>query len=222
MMTRRLLAHVTFVALAGCSTPPSDGRYVQQALPDRTSFPPVAQLLVVRCGSLDCHGTPVRNLRIYGSAGLRWSPGDRPLVPLCDTQDEVDQDYESVVGLEPETMSAVVAAGGANPEQLTMVRKARGTEAHKGGQVWAQGDDSDTCLTSWLAASADANACARAMAGVLPGGSSNPLLQCLQRLSMTWNGGIAKTPSRQKRREEKPFLLGVVASWRSIYRVPCQ
>jgi len=44
----------------------------------------------------------------------------------------------------------------------------------------------------------------------------------LQRLSMTWNGEIAKTPSRQKRRVEKPFLFGVLASWRSIYRVPRQ
>ena len=91
----------------------------------------------------------------------------------------MDQDYESVVDLEPETMSAVVAAGGANPQQLTMVRKARGTESHKGGQIWTQGDDSDTCLTSWLAGSVDTSACASGMADVLPGGSSNSLLQCL-------------------------------------------
>jgi hypothetical protein len=170
---------MSLVALSGCSTPPSDGRYLQQALPDRVSFPPVAQLLVVRCGSLDCHGTPARNLRLYGSAGLRWSPGDSPLLPPCDTETEVDEDYESVVGLEPETLSAVVAAGGTNPERLTMVRMARGTESHKGGQIWTQGDDSDTCLTSWLARNADSDACGRAMESVLPGGLSNPLLQCL-------------------------------------------
>jgi hypothetical protein len=167
------------VLLAGCSIPPSDAQYTPPALPDQESFPPVAQLLVVRCGSLDCHGTPGRNLRLYGSAGLRWSPSDRPLVPLCDTQDEIAQDYESVVGLEPATMSAVVAAGGADPQQLTMVRKARGTESHKGGQIWSQGDASDTCLTSWLGGDTDAAACASAMSGVLPGGPSNPLMQCL-------------------------------------------
>jgi hypothetical protein len=153
--------------------------YVPQALPDRQAFTTVAQLLDVRCGSLDCHGTLARNLRLFGSAGLRWSAGDRPLVPLCNTQDEADQDYESVVGLEPETMSAIVLAGGADPDRLTMVRKARGIEAHKGGQIWTEGDDSDTCLTSWLAGSANSNACAQGMASVLPGGSGNPLLQCV-------------------------------------------
>ena len=188
-MTRPLLACIatiagvslaSFVPLAGCNIPPSDAQYTPQALPDQGSFPPVAQLLVVRCGSVECHGTPGRNLRLYGSAGLRWSSSDRPLVPPCDTQDEVAQDYESVVDLEPETMSAVVAAGGANPQQLTMVRKARGTEAHKGGTIWTEGDDSDTCVTSWLAGNANESACVRGMTGVLPGGASNPLLvQCL-------------------------------------------
>jgi hypothetical protein len=165
--------------LAGCSIPASDARYTPQDLPDQGSFPPVAQLLVVRCGSLDCHGTPARNMRLYGSAGLRWLSSDRPLVPLCDTPDEVAQDYESVVDLEPEAMSAVVAGGGANPQQLTMVRKARGTESHKGGQIWTQGDESDVCLTSWLGGNANEGACASGMAGVLPSGASNPLLQCL-------------------------------------------
>jgi hypothetical protein len=171
---------MSLVVLVGCSVPPSDALYTPQALPDQASFSPVAQLLVVRCGSLDCHGTVARNMRLYGSAGLRWSSTDRPLVPLCDTPDEVAQDYESVVDLEPATMSAVVAAGGADPQRLTMVRKARGTESHKGGQIWTQGDDSDTCLTSWLAGAADEGACVRGMAGVLPGASANPLLvQCL-------------------------------------------
>ena len=178
MIRGRLVACAALIAAASCSTPPADGRYVQQSLPDRTTFQPVAQLLVVRCGSLDCHGTTARNLRLYGSGGLRFASGDRPLVPLCDTQAEVDQDYQSVVGLEPELLSAVVASGGANPERLTIVRKARGAEAHKGGQIWMQGDDSDRCLTSWLAGAVNANACAQGMASVLPGGAGNPLLQC--------------------------------------------
>ena len=85
-----------------------------------------------------------------------------------------------MVGLEPETMSAVVAAGGAIPEQLTMVRKARGTEAHKGGAVWTQGDDSDTCLTSWLEGQPDPAACERGVASGLPAqpGIVDPLLSC--------------------------------------------
>jgi hypothetical protein len=43
--------------IGACSVPPSDGRYSQQFLPDAATFPPVAELLDVRCGSLDCHGT---------------------------------------------------------------------------------------------------------------------------------------------------------------------
>jgi hypothetical protein len=175
----QLFAWASTVALVGCSPPPSGERYVQQALPDPTSFPPVAQLLVVRCGSLDCHGTRARNLRLYGSAGLRWLSSDRSLAPSCDTAAEIDQDYQSVVGLEPEALSSVVSEGGKNPERLTMVRKARGMESHKGGQIWTQADDSDNCLTSWLAGNADSNACTLGIASVLPGGSSNPLLSCL-------------------------------------------
>jgi hypothetical protein len=183
MIARRPMVYALLFALVGCSIPPSDSRYDPQALPDRTTFPPVAELLVVRCGSLLCHGTVARNLRLYGSAGLRLAPTDRPLVPPCDTSAEVDQDYESVVDLEPEAMSAVVAGGGANPQQLTMVRKARGTEAHKGGQIWTQGDPSDTCLTSWLAGRTDASACATGIASVLPDATSTPPNPLLQRLT---------------------------------------
>ncbi len=176
---KRLAVVITLVlaSVAACSAP-SAGHYVPQALPDATAFAPVAGLLDVRCGSLDCHGTVARNLRLYGSAGLRLLPSDRPLLPLCDTAAEVTQDYESVIGLEPEVMSAV--ALGADPSKLTMVRKARGTEAHKGGAVWSQGDDSDTCLTSWLEAKPDPAACERGVASVLPAqpGMVDPLLAC--------------------------------------------
>lgn len=169
------------IPLAVACSAPSAGHYVPGALPDSSSFPPVAEMLDVRCGSLDCHGTVARNLRLYGSAGLRWSPTDRPLVPTCDTTAEVTQDYESVIGLEPEVMSNVVQ--GADPSDLTMVRKARGTEAHKGGTIWSEGDDSDTCLISWLQGRADAGACQRGVASVLPSqpGVSDPLLSCFAR-----------------------------------------
>ena len=58
-----------------CSVPPSDGAVHPAGPARRTSFPAVAQLLDVRCGSLDCHGTVARNLRLYGSAGLRLVAG---------------------------------------------------------------------------------------------------------------------------------------------------
>lgn len=164
---------------AACSVPVAGARGAPEALPDAATFPPVAALLDVRCGSLDCHGTRARNMRLFGSAGLRWSPADRPLSPTCDTGDEVDQDYESVVGLEPETMGRVVASGGADPDALTMMRKARGLESHKGGAIWATGDASDRCLTSWLSGQATQATCASALLAVLPGGASNPLAGCV-------------------------------------------
>jgi hypothetical protein len=168
---------VILVTLLACNIPSSSERYTQTTLPDQASFPAVSTMLTVHCGSLDCHGNVARNLRIYGSAGLRFSSTDEPFVPLCNTTDEVTQDYISVVGLEPEQISAVAA--GADPGTLTMVRKARGTEAHKGEQIWSQGDDSDVCLVSWLTGSANASACSRSIASALPGGAQNPLVSCV-------------------------------------------
>ncbi len=171
------LSFALFVgALIACNIPSSSATYTQTTLPDQASFPPVSAMLAVHCGSLDCHGNVARNLRIYGSAGLRFSSSDQPFVPLCNTPDEVTQDYTSVVGLEPEQMDQVAA--GADPGILTMVRKARGTEAHKGEQIWKQGDDSDVCLVSWLTGAADAAACARSIASALPAGDQSPLVSC--------------------------------------------
>ncbi|MEY4581257.1 MAG: hypothetical protein RL701_5960 [Pseudomonadota bacterium] len=77
--------------------------------------------------------------------------------------DEIAQDYTSVVGLEPELFWKVVADGGARPERLSLVRKARGSEHHKGGTVFHAQDEPDTCLTSWLAGEPDTNACQSAL-----------------------------------------------------------
>jgi hypothetical protein len=149
-------------AVGACAMPATDGRFDGKA-PDRGSFPIVAQVLVRHCGSLDCHGESHRNLRIYGNEGLRLAATDRPLSPECTTDAEIDEDYVSLVGLEPEVLSAVVADHGAHPERLTFIRKGRGTEHHKGGTLMKSGDDTDACLTSWLAGEVDDNACTRAL-----------------------------------------------------------
>ena len=148
-----------FAALFACSIPESDQRIVAAA-PDRASFPPVADLLVHRCGTLDCHGSSFRNLRLYGHEGLRIA--GRPSSQPNTTDAEYDQDFESIVGLEPERMSDVVTERGAHPERLTFIRKARGTEDHKGGTLMKEGDVEDLCLTSWLAGRTDRLACANA------------------------------------------------------------
>jgi hypothetical protein len=156
---------LAILLLAGCTTAAADDREVP-VLPDRTTFPKVADLLDHRCGTLDCHGTVARNLRLYGSEGLRLStmppvnrPTAHPTGPGATTAAEYDEDFLSVVGLEPEILSEVISQGGANPERLTLVRKARGTEHHKGLAPFTVGDPQDRCLTSWLSGHTDTNAC---------------------------------------------------------------
>jgi hypothetical protein len=148
-------------AAIACSSPASDARFVE-TVPDRASFPPVADLLEHRCGSLDCHGSTYRNLRLYGYEGLRLDGGSTPSAHPNTTVDEYDQDYQSVVGLEPEIMSQVVSQGGANPDRLTLIRKARGEEDHKGGTLMQAGDQQDSCITSWLAGHTDVGTCTTA------------------------------------------------------------
>jgi hypothetical protein len=153
---------VQVVAIFACSLPDSNDRFSGN-FPDQTQFQPVADMMIHRCGSLDCHGQPGRNLRIVGSEGMRLAPGDVPSPPGPSTADEYAADYQAVCGLEPEVMTAVVNDKGANPERLTMVEKARNTEEHKGGAVIIPGDDQDKCMLSWLAGSTDTTSCANAL-----------------------------------------------------------
>ena len=169
-MTRLRPWPVLALSLAACTTPDSDAR-VDPIGPDRATFTPVANLLVRRCGTLDCHGAASKNLRLYGYGGLRLpGPGER-LLPYQLTNGrreatprEVDADYESVVSLEPEPMRQVVLDRGAAPERLTLVRKARGTEEHKGKRPIEPGGPADRCLVSWLASAIDLAACEAAAA----------------------------------------------------------
>ena len=151
---------VAAIALLGvaCSTPQPDARFLATP-PDSATFP--AETLVQQCGTLDCHGTAFRNMQLYGAWGRRLSLGDLPLRPKTTTAAELAEDYGSVVGLEPEVMSAVAADKGASPERLSIIRKARGQDNHKGGTLSHQGDDLDVCMTSWLAGATDMAACGR-------------------------------------------------------------
>jgi hypothetical protein len=168
-MTGVRLTLLCVALLVACTTAPVDERFVA-APPDRTSFPNVADVLVCRCGTLDCHGTLARNLRLFGQTGLRKESADAgaTLQPQANsnptTQAEYDEDYQSVISLEPEILSQVVSEHGKNPERLTLVRKARGTEHHKGNTIWAAGSPGDNCLTSWIGGSPDTNACSAAQA----------------------------------------------------------
>jgi hypothetical protein len=177
MRLRRAITATASAVMLSCSTPSPNATFTE-SVPDRASFPLVAQALEHRCGMLDCHGTPYRNLRVYGNESLRWSATDRPLQPPCTTSLEADQDFDSVVGLEPEVMSAVVADRGAHPERLTFIRKARGTESHKAGTIMVPGDDLDSCITSWLAGQTDTTACQHGVPPTIPPPSSGQTPPC--------------------------------------------
>ncbi len=117
---------------------------------------------VVSAASVDIVSTASRRweeVRHAGSLG-----GDRPTSKLgTTTVAEYDATLQSLVALEPEKMSQVVMEGGAAPERLTLVRKARGTEKHKGLAIWTGGGVEDRCITGWLARTLDAATCAVAL-----------------------------------------------------------
>lgn len=94
---------------------------------------------------------------------------------IATTPAERLDNWRSLCGLEPELMTVVYCCSvgegvcdgfdyGAScadpedydPERLTLVRKARLREKHKGAQIWGAGDAGDKCLTNWLAGRYDA------------------------------------------------------------------
>jgi hypothetical protein len=126
--------------------------------PPRPGFEAVADALQPTCGTLDCHGRSARNLRLYGGRGLRLDSDDNA-AERPTTRAEYDATYWSIVGLEPEVLTAVVSDGGDRPERLSLVRKGRGLDHHKGGQLSKPDDGYDRCLRSWLAGTIDESTC---------------------------------------------------------------
>ncbi len=126
----------------------------------------VSRVFEKRCGSLDCHGSTARNMRIYSSEGLRLLTPDASLGPgLGDTTlDEITANYQSIMTLEPELSNDVVNGG--DPYQLLVLKKPLELERHKGGQSIRRGDDAERCIVSWLKRDAlnalDVGACQRA------------------------------------------------------------
>jgi len=156
---RWLLLALWVAGADACSLPENDAVLGLQK-PDRATFAQVADALQPSCATLDCHGQRNRNLRLYGGRGLRLDPGgnsaDEPT-----TDGEYQASFLSVTGLEPEALDAVVNSGGLDPERLSLLRKGRGTERHKGGTQMLAGDPLDRCIVSWLAGRIDSAACSR-------------------------------------------------------------
>lgn len=153
-----LFAAASALGAGGCSSPDTSAR-VDPIGPDAAQFAYVAPVLSRRCGSIDCHGSIFRNMRVYGYGGLRLGAATSPDVLTTLTPEEVRATYESVIALEPEIMREVVKSGGGGMENLTFLRKGRGDEEHKGHRRVSQGESADTCITSWLAGAVDKEAC---------------------------------------------------------------
>lgn len=155
------LAMFATALVVACSAPDTAGR-VDPIGPNRDAFKIVAPMLVRRCGTIDCHGSSLRNFRLYGYGGQRLAAADRPDFPALIQPDELRFDYDAVIGIEPEIMREVVQANGAGADRLTLVRKGRNDEDHKGGQRIKPGDPADTCLLTWLSNTTNEAACASA------------------------------------------------------------
>lgn len=127
--------------------------------PDARSFPLVADALQPSCGTLDCHGQPGRNLRLFGARGLRLDPQHNAAEGTT-TDAEYAASLRSLAALEPEALDRVLRQG-ADVETLSLLRKARGRERHRGGVQLLPGDPLDRCLLSWLASQTDRESCLR-------------------------------------------------------------
>ncbi len=150
------------IALAACVTA-ADSIPTKSRCPPADDFHIVSQVLERRCGTLDCHGVTERPMRIYGRTGLRLPDnsqgGDYVVGGMVETTDaEVNANYLAACGLEPERMANVVARK-AEITTLTLVRKPRLQESHKGGMVLPEGSSGDKCLTSWIAGKVNDAAC---------------------------------------------------------------
>ena len=153
-------ASLVAIAIAACAgTPDNNARVdpkVSLTAPD--NFAVVSDAMVYRCGSIDCHGSKYRNMRFYGYSSERLDAGTE-VDQGKSTPDEVYKNYEAMAGVEPEIFAQVIADKGANPERLTLYRKALGLEAHRAGTRITPGEDADICLKSFLASNINLTSC---------------------------------------------------------------
>ena len=126
----------------------------------------VSRVLEKRCGTLDCHGTLARPLRVYGQRGLRLLsdeeraalaagdldtvtgngtvPGDKATTP-----EELAATRRSICALEPERM-VQYQAGELDERELILLTKPLELERHKGGTLLVEGGAAFTCISTWL------------------------------------------------------------------------
>ena len=144
------IASLTFASLStGCLYGDTD--YVTfKGPPSGEAFTPVSGVLERRCGTLDCHGSIYRPLRIYGQGGLRIPGVSNYSGGAPTTTNELTANYQAAISLEPEIMQLVLSKDD-YPDQLTLIRKPLLLEKHKGGPVLSRQSAGYKCLVNWLA-----------------------------------------------------------------------
>lgn len=150
--------------LAACD--PSEGPRMTASVPSDEDFSAVSRVLELRCGSLDCHGAPARNFRIYGHFGLRHNGSDVP-GGRATTEEEVMETYASIILLQPEVLHRVFTGDAALNEWIVFA-KGQGLYEHQGGPALPPGGDAELCLVSWARGDVDVEACAGDSFGPLP------------------------------------------------------
>lgn len=121
-----------------------------------------------RCGSVDCHGTLPRGLRVYGKNSLRLANDAGAIVGTGDTTpEEARTTYQSILGLEPEKTDRFAAKSPRTAEDaydLLFLAKPLAIERHRPGASLKRGEPAERCMTSWLLGTVDATACTDALA----------------------------------------------------------
>jgi hypothetical protein len=171
---KRLVAFALYVAGSIVA-----GACVQNERSDLVFFPDkeefinggVSAMMESRCGGLDCHGQVGRPLRLYSQRGLRFATpqedtklrDDRPTTP-----EERRENYQSVIGLEPEGLGDTLASDGVYVNHQLLLKPlddASGVGVrHKGGPV-LQANPNDpgwACLHGWARGKPNRQACTAA------------------------------------------------------------
>ena len=110
----------------------------------------VSAFMERRCGTLDCHGTTLRPMRIFGKFGLRDPAQHNVTGGAPTTSAEIDANYTAVCNVDAEQMHKATEDFGQSAEKLLVLQKARGVEGHKGGTIVTPGTPADDCLLGWL------------------------------------------------------------------------
>jgi len=150
-------ALVSALLLVGSACTRYDGETHAVDLPPRATFSPVSGVLESRCGTLDCHGAPARNMRIYGVFGLRAN-GNAVTGNPDTTEEDLDATYESVTGVDPEALSRVLA-GAEDPSRWIVLSKGTGRESHVGEARLPSGSAGHRCLVEWATGGEDLSSC---------------------------------------------------------------